>query len=296
MCGAAGRRALVARDRNRETSDARFVYDRCTACTTVFLTNAPPDLVSYYRGSYYGFRPDGEPDWRGDDFRESIERERVQLLLRNVHPGRLIEIGAGSGGFAAAASGAGFEVSAIEMDDGCCRYMSDRLGIRTICSDDPVRALQGLPEASVIAMWHVLEHLPNPAQVLAAAADRLEPEGILALGVPNPASIQFRLLGSRWAHLDAPRHLVLAPAPTLIERAAAMGLRCLFATTDDPFGHHCNIHGWTYALHRRPGVGPAPAHSHAGLALARLARPIERRDLLGSALLLLLRRDAEAET
>src|SRR5256885_8390102 len=130
MCGAAGRRALVARDRNREPSDARFVYDRCTACATVFLTNAPPDLASYYRGSYYGFRPDGEPDWRGDDFRESIERERVQLLLRNVDPGRLIEIGAGSGGGAGAPAGARVEGFPLEMGDGGWPHMSHWLGPR----------------------------------------------------------------------------------------------------------------------------------------------------------------------
>src|SRR2546423_13253933 len=137
MCGAAGRRALVARDRNRETSDARFVYDRCTACATAFLTNAPPDLASYYRRSYYGFRPDGEPDRRGDDFMESIERERVQLLLRNVDPGRLIQIGAGSGGVAGAASGGRLAGPARAVGDRGRRSMSARPGIQPVCRGPP---------------------------------------------------------------------------------------------------------------------------------------------------------------
>jgi SAM-dependent methyltransferase len=291
MCGSAGRRALVARDRNREISDARFLYARCTACGTFFLTNVPPDLARYYGGTYYGFRPDGEADWQGDDFRRRIEEHRVELLLQHAPRGRLIEIGAGTGGFAAAATRAGFDVAAIEMDERCCRYMSERLGIDAICSGDPQQALSTLAPAGVVAMWHVLEHVPEPLRVLAAGAERLQPGGVLALGLPNPDSLQFRLLRSRWAHLDAPRHLTLMPARALLRAAAGLGLEQVALTTDDPFGRHCNIHGWTYALIRRPAIGPAPPHSRAGLALTHLARPLERRNLHGSAFLMLLRRD-----
>jgi 2-polyprenyl-3-methyl-5-hydroxy-6-metoxy-1,4-benzoquinol methylase len=292
LCGAGGRVAFVARDRNRETTDVRFVYERCDACGSVFLTNVPSDLATYYGGSYYGFRPDGEAGWQGNELLLRVEAYRVALLRRYVRSGPLIEVGAGTGGFSSAAADAGFDVTAIEMDERCCRYLSERLGVRAIRSDRPVDALAALPRARVVAMWHVLEHLPNPAQVLVAAAERLQPGGILAIGVPNPESLQFRMLGSRWAHLDAPRHLTLIPASALIQQARTLGLDCVELTTNDPFGQHCNVHGWSYALHPRPAVGPASARSLRGLTLARLARPIERRGMRGSALLLLLRRGA----
>jgi SAM-dependent methyltransferase len=292
FCGAPAERALEAWDRNREITDERFFYDRCVACGCVFLTNVPADIGRYYGGSYYGFDADGEPQWRVDAFLREVEAYRVGLLRRYVEPGPLIEIGSGSGGFAAAAKDACFDVTAIEMDSRCCGYLAQEIGVNVVQSDRPLEVLGTLPPARVIAMWHVLEHLPNPAEVLAAAADRLEPGGILAIGVPNPRSLQFRLLGARWAHLDAPRHLCLIPAAALIERAAELGLRPQMLTTSDPFGHHCNIHGWTYALQRRPALGPAPARSRPGIAITRLARPIESRGENGSALLLMLRRDA----
>jgi 2-polyprenyl-3-methyl-5-hydroxy-6-metoxy-1,4-benzoquinol methylase len=291
VCGASSRRELIAHDRNRETTDACFIYNRCNECDSVFLTNVPSDLSPYYGGSYYGLDPDGRADWEGDDFRLGVEDYRVELLRRHVQPGRLIEIGAGTGGFSAAALRSGFDVSAIEMDERCCRYLSEQLRVHAICSSQPMDAVASLPAARVVAMWHVLEHLPDPRQVLAAAVDRLEPGGILALGVPNPHSLQFRLLRSRWAHLDAPRHLVLIPPSTLIRQAGELGLSCVELTANDPFGIHCNIHGWTYALNRRPAVGPAAPHSPAGLALARFIRPVEHRGLRGSAALMLLRRD-----
>jgi SAM-dependent methyltransferase len=304
FCAAEAKRALKARDRNRETTDTQFFYDRCVDCGCIFLVNVPADLRRYYGGSYPAFRPDGEAAWQGNDLLLGVEADRLALLRRHVPPGVLIDIGAGAGAFSFAAARAGYDVSAIEMDQHCCQYLAERLGVHTICSDRPLEALGGLPRARVITMWHVLEHLPNPAQVLAAAAGRLEPGGILAIGVPNPDSLQFRLLRSRWAHLDAPRHLVLLPAPTLIGNTQALGLSCVELTTDDLFSRGCNLYGWTSALQRHPAVAvrsrvgrdrmiatlPRGLSKVAGRALTRLVRPIERRDLNGSALLMLLRR------
>lgn len=290
FCGGRGRRALKARDRNRAISGERFLYSRCGSCASVFLVNVPEDLERYYGAGYYGFDAEGRPPWRLDPFLREVEAYRVRALCRWVKPGRLVEIGSGTGGFAAAAKDAGFEVKAIEMDAVCCGYLADNIGVEAIHSDQPTEALQALPSARVVAMWHVLEHLPNPDEALAAAAAHVEPGGLLAIGVPNPRSLQFRLLRSRWAHLDAPRHLCLIPAETLAKRCRELGLEELMMTTSDPFGHHCNIHGWTYALKRRPDRGPAPAYSRPGVALTRLLRPFERRGQNGSALLMVFHR------
>src|SRR5439155_4599400 len=130
----------------------------------------------------------------------------------------LIEIGAGTGAFAVTAEAAGFDVTAIEMSEQCCRYLTEREGIEAICTDRPLDALSSLAPARAIVLWHVMEHLPNPAEVLERVAERLEPEGVLAIAVPNARSLQFRLLRSRWAHLDAPRHLSLTPADAVVQR------------------------------------------------------------------------------
>jgi len=293
LCGGAGRPAFAGRD-NREVTEERFDYHRCRTCESVFLANVPADLARYYdEADYYGFRPDGEPDWRGNEYLLDFQTARLELLARHVAPGALIEIGAGTGAFASAATRAGFDVTAIEMDERSCHYIAERLGARAINSDRPVEVLPTLPRAGVVAMWHVLEHLPNPAEVLEAAAERLEPGGILAIGVPNPQSLQFRLERSRWVHLDAPRHLVLIPPSALIERGRRLGLTCVEMTTDDPFGRHCNLHAWSHALNRRPPVGTIPVDTLRALRARRLARPFESRGLNGSAVLILLRREGD---
>jgi SAM-dependent methyltransferase len=291
LCGADSRPALRARDRNRETTDERFAYNRCSACATLFMVDVPADLASFYAGDYHPFGADGEPEWASSPALRDVEAFRVRLLREHVSPGPLIDVGAGAGAFAAAARRAGFDVTAVEMDERCCRYMSERLGVRAICSDQPVAQLKALAPAQAITLWHSLEHLREPGAILAAAAERLLDGGVLAIGVPNPRSLQFRLLGGRWPHLDAPRHLTLMPAQALIDRGRALGLRCVELTADDPFARICNVHGWAYALRRRPAAGPAsPAVGRAAGIVAKLLAPVERTGGRGAALTVLLRK------
>lgn len=292
FCGEAGTRVFDAWDRNRETTQERFVYARCGRCGTVFLVDPPPDLGRYYAEDYYQFDSDGEPAWKTDEARLLAASYRVGLLRSHTETGRLIEIGSGTGAFAWAAQSAGYEVSAIEMSERCCRYLREREGIDAICSDRPLDAIASLSPARVVALWHVLEHLSNPAEVLRRVAEKVEPGGVLAIAVPNPRSLQFRVLRSRWAHLDAPRHLCLIPPAALIGKGRDLGMTCVALSTNDPDGLECNFFGWVSALRRSPAVGPTPdLVSHTARAIERGLAPLERTGDRGSAVTILLRKE-----
>jgi 2-polyprenyl-3-methyl-5-hydroxy-6-metoxy-1,4-benzoquinol methylase len=292
LCGAASPYAFTARDRNRETTSERFTYNRCIACATIFMADAPADLSRYYLDDYHGFKPDGAPEWTTNPALLEVEAFRVRLLRRHVEPGSLIDVGAGPGGFAAAARDEGFEVTAIEMDERCCDYMESRIGVRAIRSDQPIERLKLLPGARVISMWHVLEHLRDPAGMLVTAAECLQPGGVLAVGVPNPDSMQFRLLGANWAHLDAPRHLSLIPAAAIATHLETLGLRQLEALTADPFGRICNLYGWSQAVRHRPARrDPSPSVIKLARAIRAALAPIEDRRQRGAALTLLFGKD-----
>jgi SAM-dependent methyltransferase len=292
FCAGPGERAFTAWDRNWETTTQRFVYARCGGCGTVFMVDPPADLPRYYEGGYYPFDADGLPAWKTDELLERSASYRVALLLEHTRPGQLIEIGAGTGAFAATAQREGFDVSAIEMSEACCEYLREHEGIRAICSDRPLEVLPSLAPARVVALWHVLEHLPDPAEVLARAVDKLEPGGVLAIAVPNPRSLQFRLLGRRWVHLDAPRHLCLIPPAALLAAGEKLGMRRVALTTTDPDGLECNFFGWVGALRRHPAVGATSTPvSHGARAIERTLAPLERSGDRGSAVTILMRRD-----
>jgi SAM-dependent methyltransferase len=286
LCGGATAHALTAWDRNREVDREPFAYRRCEACGTVQLADVPGDLGRYYPRDYHGVPAAEELRERAE-----LEAHKVELLTAHVAPGRLVEVGPSFGAFALAAKEAGFDVTGIEMDARCCDYLHETVGVQAINSAEPEEVLPTLPRSRVITMWHVLEHLPRPVTVLERAAENLEPGGVLAVAVPNPESVQFRVLRARWAHLDAPRHLFLIPLETLLDHARAFGLEPVAVATDDPFGRHCNRFGWEYALRRRPSTGPSgPLVRRASQVMEKGLAPVERRGHNGAAYTVLLRR------
>ncbi|MGL5114350.1 MAG: class I SAM-dependent methyltransferase, partial [Beijerinckiaceae bacterium] len=231
-CGAASSVLVRAPDMNWKVSTDVFEVRRCEACDFRFTANPPADLTPYYTRNHYG-RADIETV-------ESVERasfgERYKLDIVTKHRsgGDLLEIGPSMGAFSKLAKDAGFTVSAIEMDDGCVDFLNQKLGVRAVCSINPASVLATEGRSyDVIAMWHSLEHMAAPWNVVEACARHLRPAGILVIAVPNPASRQAAWMGAGWPHYDLPRHLSHMTAEWLTAVAAKHGLERQLLTTDD---------------------------------------------------------------
>ncbi len=235
---------LRAKDFNRRITEDTFSYYRCSACGLIFISPIPANLVSYYPLDYYSLPTSVE---KLDQLAIGL-RYQIEMIQRFVQRGRLLEIGPAFGAFARLAKLEGFDVEVIEMDHRCCRYLEQVVGVRTIESNDPSQALQELEPKDVIALWHVIEHLPDPMMILERAAAKLLPGGILVIATPNPDALQFRILQSRWVHLDAPRHLQLIPSELLIRYMANFGLESLMITSNDKRGRILNAYGWRRSL------------------------------------------------
>jgi len=279
LCGALTVHAFAVGDRNRELSDERFHYRRCVSCHSLHLADVPAELGRYYPADYYGAPSLAQLDAGADG-----ERSKLDLIGALAPSGRLVDVGAAFGLFARAADRAGYEVTAIERDGGCCEHLERVVGVRAVHSDAPERELASLEGVQAVTLWHVLEHLPRPRSVIDAAAAALAPGGALAIAMPNPQSLQFRVLRSRWAHVDAPRHLFLIPLAALGRFAAAAGLELRAATTSDPAGRYWNFFGWEHAVRWRPARrASTPATVRLAQALTLALSPVERRGLNGAA-------------
>lgn len=149
-------------------------------------------------------------------------REQVRLL-GPLEPGsRVLDLGAGDGRLAAALAAAGHRVTAVEP----FRHVRPAPGLTV--RQEKIDEVE-LPQASFDAavLWHVLEHLPEPLAALERVRDWLVPGGRILVGVPNLESLQAKLGGERWFHLDPERHLVhFTPGGllALLERAGYTGL------------------------------------------------------------------------
>ena len=118
---------------------------------------------------------------------------RLRHILPHARGGKLLDVGLGSGLFLKEAAKAGFDVEGTELSSAGFDS-SERLGF-------PVHQGQltdidfGSRKYKVVTMWHVLEHVPNPGDVIRKIYGILEPGGIFALAVPNETKrlIQHRL-------------------------------------------------------------------------------------------------------
>jgi len=75
----------------------------------------------------------------------------------------------------------------------------------------------------LIAMQHVLEHVPRPTECLRKCFDLLSPGGVLVIAVPNIDSLEAFFLKRHWVGLDLPRHLVHFPEPVLVRTLQTCG-------------------------------------------------------------------------
>lgn len=269
-----------AKDYNKRISDVDFLIYRCQRCDYVFVRNIPEDLGRYYPKEYYPI-PKDEAELAE---RASMERYKIDLLTPFVKSGRLLEIGPAFGNFAYLAKKQGFSVQCIEMSPECCQFLREVVKVDDVIqSSDVARGLEQVRSFDVIALWHVLEHLPDPWTTLKQLADHIPSGGHLLLAMPNPKSIQFRVLGHRWAHLDAPRHLCLISPALLKQKLEALGFKAEMETASDPGGIGWNSFGWQVTL---ISLFSNRLLRFAGKVLGKLISiaigPIERRGLNGA--------------
>jgi 2-polyprenyl-3-methyl-5-hydroxy-6-metoxy-1,4-benzoquinol methylase len=183
---------------------ARFTLRRCTACGSAVTLGAAPERL-HELGAYRPGQPRLYPLVR--PLLEAFDRRRLALLrpLAPV-PARLLDVGAGRGRFVATARAAGYEAEGIEPSGrGVEAASAIGVPLRHATID---QASIGAESLDAVTLWHVLEHLDRPVEALARIADWIRPGGALLVGVPNLASVQARLGGERWYHLDVPRHRV----------------------------------------------------------------------------------------
>lgn len=205
---------------------ADFGVHACPACGLALTlpVPAPEALAAHYPEAYYA-APEGR---RFPDAVQALQawlyRRRVRRLERHLGPARrrVLDVGCGPGALLAAFRSRGWTGVGLERTDHAARHGREVLGldIRTGSLWDGALA-EASQDAAVL--WHVLEHVPDPAPWLARLHDLLAPGGILLVSVPNAGSLEARLAGSGWFHLDVPRHLVHFTPGTLGRLLAEAG-------------------------------------------------------------------------
>lgn len=269
---------IYGHDINRRVNKHGYRIAKCGSCGLYSLINPPKDLAPFYPSDYHR-RPSRLPDLGIDVAHEAY---KVAIVMRHVSSGSILEIGPSVGVFLLAARKAGFAVSAIEMDPGAVQFLREKVGAAVTQSADPAATLAADPvEYDAICLWHSIEHMQRPWELLRMCAARLKHGGVLVIGTPNPESWQANVLGCHWPHWDMPRHLHLLPMAWLTARGVEAGLAHLWTTTTDQNGLDVSAATWVM-LGGRFLRALGPRSSLLSRVMLRLSRRLGllRRDLV----------------
>lgn len=183
-------------------------YSKCSDCRVVFLNPAPTQdfLKNSYDDSYYSYQDFSPPKiWR------LIFRRLLGFNVGNtgdpvfLKPGKVLDIGCGSGQFLYDMKKKGWETHGVELSTGAAEIGNHKYELN-IQSGSLLDAQLPLESFDYIRLNHSFEHLTNPRETLQRIERLLKVDGLLFIGVPNVNSIQARIFGRYWWNLGPPVH------------------------------------------------------------------------------------------
>jgi SAM-dependent methyltransferase len=177
----------------------RFHVMTCRACDQIFLHPLPseeeiidlfrqlyttgegsvPELKEYYQFTYQD-EPDNPLVQQYEDYLEKIERHHS--------PGRLLDVGCGTGLFLSVARRRGWQPFGIDESKEATDWARDHFGLSPWVAEFESFAAEG-QTFDVITGWDVIEHSRDPVGLLETARRCLAPGGLVALSTPNQRSI-----------------------------------------------------------------------------------------------------------
>jgi len=193
-------------------SNEKFEIWECSSCKLRFTQDVPDQnsIGRYYQSPQYISHSNTKTGIVNKLYHlvRKFTLGQKKRLINNktgLQKGKLLDIGAGAGTFAANMKNAGWSVTGLEPDATTRAKAIQNYGIELQPSD---QLFQLIPQSyNAITMWHVLEHVHKLHDYLAEVKKLLKPGGVLFIAVPNYTSNDASRYQATWAAYDVPIHL-----------------------------------------------------------------------------------------
>jgi len=165
---------------------------RCRDCGYVFACKRPSrnEIAEYYS------RIDRYDHWlRHEKERDGLWKRRLSMVRRYKSSGYLLDVGTGTGQFLHSAEQY-FHVTGTEISENAIAIAKQKYGLDIVKGD--IEDLHFDCRFDLITLFHVLEHVCDPAGTVLKCRSLLNQDGLLLLAVPNDVSglqpLMFRAL------------------------------------------------------------------------------------------------------
>jgi len=201
----------------------------------------PASLERAYREAYYSEEKPKFLTHAGEDqeWAALSQRDRLESLeaLLPSNRRRLLDIGAGPGFFLKTAASRGWHVLGVEPSRQAAAHARG-LGIEMVEGFFNAETAARLGRFDVVHLNNVLEHVPNPLEIVCLARDLLTPGGLICLNVPNDftpfqQSARHSLTLSEW-WVAPPHHLNYFDFDSLSELVTRLGFEVRERSTSFP--------------------------------------------------------------
>ena len=192
------------------TSKEEFQIAECVNCSLRF-TNPRPDIREsgrYYQSDDYISHTDSKKGLLNRIYqyaRTYMIATKYSSTLKKYMATSLLDYGCGTGDFLKYCMLKGHQAVGLEIDENARKIASDK-GCANVFSPDHLNNL-GDCSASMITLWHVMEHIHDLHPTIKHFRRTLSDDGTIVIAVPNYESYDARVYEKYWAAYDVPRHL-----------------------------------------------------------------------------------------
>jgi len=175
--------------------------DKCEKCGLIQSKYIPSEelLGELYNDKLYNDFYDSHVFKSHYKRKEAFGKERVKDWLKyygTEKPNRVLEIGCGSGFTLSAAKDEGLDVYGLDLSSKCVEFCNES-GLKNVYNKELSEfANENNKKFDVIALYDVLEHMPDPLAAMRNIKKLMNKGGLLTLYVPNANSFIINTLDS----------------------------------------------------------------------------------------------------
>lgn len=184
LCGSSSTEVIHKGVRDRNDIDVL----RCSNCTGVFLSSFDHITNEFYEESGMLNGSVNLKEYRMKSYED--DERRAKYVHNKIIGKKVLDFGCGAGGFLHLIKKFTDTANGVELDLSINRALNNE---NILCFNN-IESIEG--KYDVITLFHVLEHLPNPIEILNELKKYLTPNGIILIEVPHAEDALLTLYNS----------------------------------------------------------------------------------------------------